>query len=292
MSKSRIVGVLLGALAVLSTMPSAMASSDAAAGSFVFVGTKTGQSDLYRGTADGPGKVNLTRTAAVNESMPAVSQNGTRVAFVRQSEGIWVMDVDGTGLTQLTTNASDMEPSWFPDGNKLVFTRRQGDRDLWTMNADGSGQVKILDNDVDDETPDVSPDGQWIAFSAVPVGMFIMHPDGSGLQSLGSYSYCRKDQAWAPDSTRFAFTQCEFDGSSNIWVFDLPSFSSTQITPEAGTELQPSWSSDGTSIAYTKVLSATNTAVFAIDPDGSNERAITPTGRRLTESDPSWQPPA
>ena len=122
------------------------------------------------------------------------------------------------------------------------------------------------------------------------MGIFLVHPDGTGLQSLGSYFYCRKDQAWAPDSSQFAFTQCEFDGSSNIWIFDRPLFASSQLTPDAGTESQPDWSPDGTTVAFTKTLRDGNTAVFAIGADGSNQRLITPRSSRVKESDPSWLP--
>ncbi|MBA3728226.1 MAG: PD40 domain-containing protein [Actinobacteria bacterium] len=258
-------------------------------GKFVYVGD-SGQKDLYVANPDGTGRMNITNTPAVNELMPSVAPDGSKVAFVREAAGIWVINLDGTGLTQLTSNASDLTPDWSPDGSQIVFTRGVSEHDLLKMNADGSNPVKIIENDVDDETPAWSPDGQWIAFSARPVGMFLVHPDGTGLQSLGSYSYCRKDQAWAPDSNRFAFTQCEFDGSSNIWVFDLELFSSTQLTPDAGTESQPDWSPDGSTIAYTKLLRGGTTAVYAIDADGTNQRPITPRSIRLKESDPSWLP--
>lgn len=282
------------AAACLSVLGATLAGAGPAAaapdvlGKFVYVGD-SGQKDLYVANSDGPGRKNITNTPTVNELMPSASPDGSKVAFVREGAGIWVVNVDGSGLTQLTGNANDLTPDWSPDGTRLVFTRG-GEQDLWIMQADGSNPMKVLENEVNDETPAWSPDGEWIAFSARPVGMFLVHPDGTGLQSLGSYFYCRKDQAWAPDSSRFAFTQCEFDGSSNIWIFDLPMFDSTQLTPDARSESQPDWSPDGTTIAFTMTLRAGNTAIFAIGADGSNMRAITPTGDRVKESDPSWLP--
>ncbi len=241
--------------AVVGTSGPAWAAERPDAGpKIVYVGDH-GQRDLVVADLDGSRSRNITRTSAVDEIQPALSADGSKVVFVREGAGIWVVNTDGSGLAQLTMNASDLEPAWFPDGSKIVFTRRQGDRDLWTMNADGSGAAKLLDNDVEDQTPDISPNGLRVAWSAAPVGMFVMNVDGSDLQFLTSYFYCRKDQSWSPDNVHFAFTQCEFDGSSNIWVFDTELFGSEQVSPVAGTELQPSWSADGSTIAYTKVLS-------------------------------------
>lgn len=284
--------LILAALCALAGPGAVPAGAAGTPSQIVFVGRKSGQSDLYVANTDGTGRRNITRTATVDETMPAVSPDGSTVLFVSSAGGIWTIGIDGTGLTQLTANASDSEPDWFPDGSMIVFTRRQGDRDLWTMQADGSAPTKVLDNDVTDETPAVSPDGQWIAFSAPPVGMFIVHPDGSGLQYLASYFYCRKDQAWAPDSTRFAFTQCEFDGSSNIWIFDLGTFGSTQVTTDAGQEKQASWSQDGLSIAYTGQVSGANTAIVEVNVDGSGRHPLTPTSQRLIESDAEYVPSA
>ena len=291
---ARISLLILAALCALAGPAAVPAGAEGTPSQIVFVGQRSGQSDLYVANTDGTGRRNITRTAARSETMPAVSPDGSTVAFVSSAGGIWTIGIDGTGLTQLTGNASDREPDWFPDGSMLVFTRRQGDHDIWTIRADGTAPTKVLDNDVTDETPAVSPDGQWIAFSAPPVGMFIVHPDGSGLQYLASYFYCRKDQAWAPDSTRFAFTQCEFDGSSNIWIFELGSFGSTKVTTDAGQETRPAWSEDGLRIAYTGQVTGTgtNTAIFEVNVDGSGRLPLTPTSQRLIESDAEHVPSA
>ncbi len=54
---------------------------------------------------------------------------------------------DGTGTTQLTAspnrrNADD--PTWSPDGTKILFTTgRRGLPELWVMDADGSYEVPL-----------------------------------------------------------------------------------------------------------------------------------------------------
>ncbi len=55
-------------------------------------------------------------------SQPSVSPDGTAVAYV-QGDAIWRINVDGSGLMQLTKPYIGAEwPSWSPDGSSLVIT--------------------------------------------------------------------------------------------------------------------------------------------------------------------------
>ncbi|MER6452915.1 cell wall-binding repeat-containing protein [Streptomyces sp900105245] len=69
-----------------------------------------------------------------NGSHPAISPDGTRVAFVRVVGGIselFLMNIDGTGEQQLTTQAYATTPEWAPTGTKIAFNT--GDDDAsWT----------------------------------------------------------------------------------------------------------------------------------------------------------------
>lgn len=62
-----------------------------------------------------------------NESVeyPAVSPDGKSVAYV-QGSAIWRINVDGSGLTQLTKPYVNVAwPSWSPDGSRLVVSNSQ-----------------------------------------------------------------------------------------------------------------------------------------------------------------------
>ena len=50
---------------------------------------------------------------------PCVSPDGTKIAFGMNNH-IWVINMDGTGLKQITTsNGVETNPSWSPDGNSI-----------------------------------------------------------------------------------------------------------------------------------------------------------------------------
>ena len=71
------------------------------------------------------------------------------VAFVSlrdRNVEVFVINVDGTGVKNVSTSpAVDAEPTWSP-GNRIAFTSdRSGDLQIHTVNSDGSGLTQITD---------------------------------------------------------------------------------------------------------------------------------------------------
>lgn len=67
----------------------------------------------------------------------ALSPDGRKLVFVRETNGnydLWMQDVNGTALTQLTKSKyGDFEPAFSPDGKKLAFI----------SNRDAEGEVEL-----------------------------------------------------------------------------------------------------------------------------------------------------
>lgn len=80
---------------------------------------------------------------------------------------IWIMDADGNNQKQLTDNdAADYFPEVSSDGRYIIFiSNRSGIRNLWRMNIDGTNPLQLsnLPNAI---FPSISPDGNWVYFSA------------------------------------------------------------------------------------------------------------------------------
>src|SRR4051794_32262991 len=107
-------------------------------------------------------------------SDPQPSPRGDRVAFVvrvtdldanRGRTDLWMVNVDGGGLTRLTSDpAADDNPRWAPDGQSLYFlSSRSGSNQVWRSPlgaASAAGDpVQITHLPLDVANLTVSPDG-------------------------------------------------------------------------------------------------------------------------------------
>src|SRR5215208_5144204 len=80
---------------------------------------------------------------------------------------IYTIKSGGGGKVQLTDNATgDYEPSYSPNGKKIVFSAYDGnDREIYTINAGGGSKVNVTDNNTGDYEPSYSPSGKKIVYS-------------------------------------------------------------------------------------------------------------------------------
>jgi Tol biopolymer transport system component len=58
---------------------------------------------------------------------------------------VWAANPDWTGLTQLTFDGGSLNPSYAPDGTRIILGRvmDDGSRDLFTMNTDGTDIIQL-----------------------------------------------------------------------------------------------------------------------------------------------------
>lgn len=91
---------------------------------------------------------------------------------------------DGSDVRQVTATVGqlDDEPSWSPDGTRILFVRTGGEAggDLWLANAAGGGERPLMAADPAgaQRSPAWSPDGLFVAFAS----SHDIDPDGYGWQ--------------------------------------------------------------------------------------------------------------
>ncbi len=118
----------------------------------------------------------------VSAASPAVSPDGTRIAFVvarvdepanRYRSQIWLASTSGGAPPRPLTagEKGDSSPVWSPDGAMLAFASHRGEKDeettLHLLPVDGPGEVRTvaaLKGGVEELR--WSPDGQYLAFAS------------------------------------------------------------------------------------------------------------------------------
>ena len=102
---------------------------------------------------------------------PSFSPDGSKLVFYSASSGndeIYVMNADGTGLRNLTNHpARDIHPHWSPDGSTIVFNSLRDDRDafdVYRMGADGGNVTRLTATREDETCAQFSPDGKHLVF--------------------------------------------------------------------------------------------------------------------------------
>lgn len=103
-------------------------------------------SEVFVINADGSHAMNLTNHPSF-DGYPAWSPDGKRIAFASKRTGafrIWVMNVDGTGLTALTPDQegqNSTKPSWSRDGQRIAFAKSaDGDVHIYTVDVPPSAK--------------------------------------------------------------------------------------------------------------------------------------------------------
>lgn len=250
----------------------------------------------------------MAMVAAPASALATVPGTNGTIAFVRSGD-IWTVDPDGSGMTQVTSGAAvDDHPAWSPDGTTIAFSRRAGGTpsDIWTVRPGSPAQAVTTTPGFWEDTPAWAPDGLTITFSracAGPAGSDAcgIYPDMRGLLVIRRLADGSEDpvtlaggSSWSPDGK-----QVVFDSGWDAGTLSLANADGTGIheiegsdwfDPEGagvGIDYAPSWSPDGTRIAYARSRGGTGIAVTR--PDGGGRLNLIPAeGSDATR--PSWSP--
>ena len=205
--------------------------------------------------ADGANPVRVTTNPwpghAVVDSAPTWSPDGTRIAFDRLENGrddLYVVNVDGSGLHQLTTGVYDEDAAWSPDGTQIAFdgSDRVGTQQIFVVDADGSDRRQLTRSaSLYSVVPAWSPSDKEIAYTRawLPFGLhhvWVMNADGASNHQLTSGSLSQETPAWSPDGQLIAYASGDGE-EQNIWTMNADGTGQRQLTHGAGFDITPNW---------------------------------------------------
>ena len=214
-----------------------------------------------------------------------------KIAFVRDGE-IYTMNPDGSNQTNITNNsATDDEPAWSPDGNKIVFSsNRAGNFEIYLMNQDGGSVVRLTDNSAADTAPTFSPDGSKIAFVSERDGnkeIYVMNADGSNPTRLTNEPARDDFPSYSPDGSKIVFiTQRSNFGQGMIFTMNADGSNQARLSNQNGFHTRPSYSPDGSKIIYGYGADVTAQTIYRMNADGTNPMQMPIIGRESASYSP------
>lgn len=165
-----------------------------------------------------------------------------------------------------------------PPQNVAFHSQRDGNYEIYVMNPDGTGQTRITNDPATDQYPDISPNGQHIAFISNrttadnPTGdaeVFVMNADGSEVTQLTFDTAVEAWPRWSPNGHTIAF-HSNVDGDYEIYTIESDGSNLTRVTYRAGLDQWPDWSPNGKQLVIRR-----DNDIYVINTDGSDPVRLT-----------------
>lgn len=200
--------------------------------------------------------------AQVNARMfrePAVS--ATHIAFVYAGD-IWVVPKQGGIALRLSSpRGEETFPRFSPDGSRIAFSGDyDGNIDAYVVPTLGGDPVRLTYHPMEDRVVGWHPDGKRVLIASSRESgrqrysqFYLVNADGSGVAEKLPVPY-GEFGAFSPDGQQFAYMPMSQDfrtwkryrggWAPDIWLFDLKTFASRNITNNPANDSHPMWHGD------------------------------------------------
>ena len=249
---------------------------------FIYASDASGNWDIYLQRAGGSAEIDLTADSPADDTEPALSRDGSKIAFrsERGDGGLFVMEATGENPRKIAAHGH--LPSWSPDGKSIVYCD-----DTFVMPNDrgsAGSRLHVLDLasgaqrdlDVGDGVqPNWSPHGQRIAYWGIHSGsnreIFTVPAAGGVPVQVTDNPAVDWSPVWAPSGKELYFIS-DRGGTMNLWRVGIDESSGkTSGEPEPVTSPAVyvrflSWSADGTKFLYSQAQNRIRLSRVDFDP--------------------------
>ncbi len=250
--------------------------------SFAYASYAAGNWDIYLQRVGGKNPVNLTKDSPADDTQPAFSPDGERIAFrsEREGGGIFAMGATGESVKRLTDFG--FNPAWSPEGKEIAcadesivehLSRGNPNSRIWAVNV-ATGERRLVTKE-DSVQPHWSPHGFRIAYWGRPNGAqrdIFTIPAGGGEPLLVTNDAATDwNPVWSPDG-KYLYFASDRGGSMNVWRVPIEEPTGKVLgQPEAVTTPSPrsahlSFSQDGRRMVYAQTVSRANLQQVGFDP--------------------------
>lgn len=297
---------------------------------------------------DGSGVTRLTNDPAA-DMHPAGSPNALYIVFESNRDDpdpqhcgtpgfpncifhIYLMNVDGTGLTRLTDGPyTDLDAAWSFDSSRIAFDSTRADPDplhcgqsghpncitnIYVMNTDGSDITQLTQAPPtaspslfpgSNYHPNWSPDDALIAFvsdrddphpescgqtgqPACVTQIYVMRYDGSAVTRLTNDSAQDGHPSWSADTEHIAF-HSNLSGRFQIYIMNADGTNPLRVTNDQGDDVDPIWAPGcNNRLIFASNREGDHFRIWTMNSDGTDQTRVTtlPAGSTADDENPNW----
>ena len=218
----------------------------------VYAGNTNGNRDIFLRDVGAREAINLTSDSLVSDSQPALSADDRQIAFRSERDGGGVFVVSRTGGPARRVTRSGFNPSWSPDGLRIVTASESVDwrPDTRTPNESQLHITEIVTGNTrtlstgDAVQPAWSPSGKRIAYWGLwergQRDIWTVAVDGGEPVRVTNDAALDWSPTWAPDG-RWLFFSSDRDGAMNLWRVRIDEETGTLSGSPEALNLPASW---------------------------------------------------
>lgn len=249
--------------------------------SLIYVSRASGNWDIYSKRIGAKKSDNLTENCLEEDTQPAYSFDGKRIAFrsSREGGGIFIMTETGESPKKLINFGYN--PAWSPDGKEIAVTensvisnnRTRNKSKMWIVNAT-TGESRVL-TEGDAVQASWSPHNKRLAYWGITQGtqrdIWTISTSGGEARPVTSDTDTDINPVWSPDG-RYLYFVSNRKGTYSLWRIEIDEESGKTSgepelvpVPSAATR-HMSFSSDGKRMAFVQTMQNQNAQRLIFDP--------------------------